>query len=113
IPVQKTIYLHSSYRQREPFWGHNNHMEQRRGHLKKDAPFIFEFPRPIKHACPNQHYSVILGKMEKLSPQLLQTKQHFDVLDGLRGIAALAIVVFHFMEWIYTDPTQNFIGHGF
>jgi len=88
-------------------------MEQRRGHLKKDAPFIFEFPKPIKHACPNQHYSVILGKMEKLSPQLLQTKQHFDVLDGLRGIAALAIVVFHFMEWIYTDPTQNFIGHGF
>ncbi|WP_281233457.1 acyltransferase family protein [Flavobacterium gelatinilyticum] len=41
------------------------------------------------------------------------TKQHFEILDGLRGIAALAVVVFHFMEWIFTDPSQNFIGHGF
>lgn len=31
----------------------------------------------------------------------------------MRGIAALAIVVFHFMEWIYSDPGKNFIGHGF
>lgn len=44
---------------------------------------------------------------------ILQTKQHFEILDGLRGIAAFAVVVFHFMEWIFTDPSQNFIGHGF
>lgn len=43
----------------------------------------------------------------------LQTKQHFEILDGLRGIAAFAVVVFHFMEWIFTDPSKNFIGHGF
>ncbi|MGI4021983.1 MAG: acyltransferase family protein [Janthinobacterium lividum] len=42
----------------------------------------------------------------------LQTKQHFEILDGLRGIAALAVVTFHFMEWVY-DPSKNFIGHGF
>ncbi|MFB9077512.1 acyltransferase family protein [Flavobacterium procerum] len=48
------------------------------------------------------------------NPELtLQKKQHFEILDGLRGIAALAVVVFHFMEWIFTDPSQNFIGHGF
>jgi len=47
------------------------------------------------------------------STAILQTKQHFEILDGLRGVAALAVVLFHFMEWIYTDPTQNFIGHGF
>jgi peptidoglycan/LPS O-acetylase OafA/YrhL len=40
------------------------------------------------------------------------TKQHFEILDGLRGVAALAVVTFHFMEWVY-DPTKNFIGHGF
>lgn len=51
--------------------------------------------------------------MEKINPNLLNTKQHFDILDGLRGVAALAIVVFHFMECVYTDATQNFIGHGF
>ncbi|PYF72709.1 acyltransferase family protein [Pedobacter nutrimenti] len=43
----------------------------------------------------------------------LQTKKHFEILDGLRGLAALAVVVFHFMEWVYTDPSKNFIGHGF
>ncbi len=42
-----------------------------------------------------------------------RTKPHFSVLDGLRGVAALAIVVFHFMEWVFTDFNQNFIGHGF
>lgn len=47
------------------------------------------------------------------STAVLETKQHFEILDGLRGIAAFAVVVFHFMEWIFTDPSQNFIGHGF
>ncbi|MCF0071487.1 hypothetical protein LZD49_13480 [Dyadobacter sp. CY261] len=44
---------------------------------------------------------------------LLQTKRHFEILDGLRGVAALAVVTFHFMEWAYPDPGKNFIGHGF
>lgn len=44
---------------------------------------------------------------------ILQHKKHFEVLDGLRGIAAFAVVIFHFMEWIFTDPSKNFIGHGF
>ncbi len=43
---------------------------------------------------------------------LLQTKPHFHILDGLRGVAALAVIIFHFMEWVYV-PEQNFIGHGF
>ncbi|OXA98639.1 acyltransferase family protein [Flavobacterium pectinovorum] len=47
------------------------------------------------------------------SAAILPTKQHFEILDGLRGIAAFAVVLFHFMEWIYTDPSKNFIGHGF
>ncbi|WP_229726195.1 acyltransferase family protein [Rufibacter glacialis] len=47
------------------------------------------------------------------TPDILQTKQHFVILDGLRGVAALAVVIFHFMEWIYPDSSKNFIGHGF
>jgi peptidoglycan/LPS O-acetylase OafA/YrhL len=43
----------------------------------------------------------------------LISKQHFEILDGLRGVAALAVVIFHFMEWVYTDSSKNFIGHGF
>ena len=49
----------------------------------------------------------------KVSPDILRTKQHFVILDGLRGIAALAIVIFHFMEWVFPDPSKNFIGYGF
>jgi peptidoglycan/LPS O-acetylase OafA/YrhL len=49
----------------------------------------------------------------KTTSTLLQTKQHFEILDGLRGVAALAVVIFHFMEWVYPDPSKNFIGHGF
>lgn len=44
---------------------------------------------------------------------LLQTKQHFQILDGLRGIAAIAVVIFHFMEMAIWDYSENFIGHGF
>jgi peptidoglycan/LPS O-acetylase OafA/YrhL len=49
----------------------------------------------------------------KTKAAVLQTKQHFNILDGLRGVAALAVVTFHFMEWVFTDAGRNFIGHGF
>jgi peptidoglycan/LPS O-acetylase OafA/YrhL len=47
------------------------------------------------------------------SPAIVQTKRHFEILDGLRGVAAVSVVIFHFMEWAYTDASKNFIGHGF
>jgi len=51
--------------------------------------------------------------MQKTAAGILTTKQHFEILDGLRGIAALSVVVFHFMEIAYPDYSKNFIGHGF
>ncbi len=51
--------------------------------------------------------------MHKTDSDVLKTKQHFEILDGLRGVAALAIVVFHFMEMAYLDYSKNFIAHGF
>jgi len=54
-----------------------------------------------------------LRPVGKLDTGILKTKQHFEILDGLRGIAALAVVTFHFMEIAYSDYSKNFIGHGF
>ncbi|MBD1395261.1 acyltransferase family protein [Mucilaginibacter glaciei] len=51
--------------------------------------------------------------MGKPTTDILKPKQHFEILDGLRGVAALAVVCFHFMEVAYTDYSQDFIGHGF
>jgi peptidoglycan/LPS O-acetylase OafA/YrhL len=43
----------------------------------------------------------------------LTTKHHFDILDGLRGIAAVAVVIFHFMEFIAPHYHDNFIAHAY
>lgn len=51
--------------------------------------------------------------MNETKQVALSSKKHFAVLDGLRGIAAIAVVVFHFMEVAISDYSQNFIGHGF
>ncbi|MFH6957450.1 acyltransferase family protein [Flavobacterium aquidurense] len=50
--------------------------------------------------------------MTQTTTETLKPKQHFEILDGLRGVAALAIVFFHFMEIVY-PPKENFIAHGF
>ena len=44
---------------------------------------------------------------------VLKTKQHFKILDGLRGIAAIAVVIFHFMEFAVPDYKDNFIAHSY
>ncbi len=43
---------------------------------------------------------------------LTTTKQHFLALDGLRGVAALVVVIFHFMEMVNGDYSTLWIGHG-
>jgi len=44
---------------------------------------------------------------------LLATKQHFEILDGLRGVAAIVVVIYHFMEIAITNYNKNFLSHGF
>ena len=50
---------------------------------------------------------VVLGlrpmNQERSTARLLDTRQHYEILDGLRGIAAVAVVVFHFMEIAVPD----------
>lgn len=42
-----------------------------------------------------------------------KTKQHFEILDGLRGVAAIAVVIFHFMEFAEPDYNKSFIAHAY
>jgi peptidoglycan/LPS O-acetylase OafA/YrhL len=51
--------------------------------------------------------------MKQIPDLELQSKPHYEVLDGLRGVAAVSIVVFHFLEFVYLDYSKNFLGHGF
>lgn len=44
---------------------------------------------------------------------LHQTKKHFELLDGMRGIAAIAVVLFHFMEIAQPDYRNNFIPRSY
>jgi len=46
------------------------------------------------------------------SPEFLKSRQHFYLLDGLRGVAALFVVIVHFLEWVYTAK-ENIVSHGF
>ncbi len=41
------------------------------------------------------------------------SKPYYDTLDGLRGTAAIVILVFHYLEMIYPDYSDNLLGHGF
>lgn len=38
---------------------------------------------------------------------------HYHLLDGLRGVAAICILAFHFLEYIYTDFTKDPLAHGY
>ncbi len=42
-----------------------------------------------------------------------KSKNHFQLLDGLRGVAALSVLIFHFMEITVPDPANNFIAHAY
>lgn len=46
--------------------------------------------------------------------ELNQTKPHYEILDGLRGVAAIMVVFFHIFEIFSNgDHTQQIINHGY
>ena len=41
------------------------------------------------------------------------TKPHYDLLDGLRGVAAITVVWFHIFEAFATSHLDQRIYHGY
>lgn len=43
----------------------------------------------------------------------LTSKPYYEILDGLRGVAALLVVLFHFFEAHASRPAEQLINHGY
>ncbi|WP_375444939.1 acyltransferase family protein [uncultured Fibrella sp.] len=43
----------------------------------------------------------------------LSTKPHYQLLDGLRGVAAIIVVLFHLTEPLASSHLDNIINHGY
>src|SRR6478735_8387120 len=52
--------------------------------------------------------------MSKISSAAFaDTKPHYNILDGLRGVAALTVVCFHIFEAFATTHLDQIINHGY
>jgi len=48
------------------------------------------------------------------NPDLSQSKPHYEILDGLRGVAALLVILFHVLEvHSHGDHSKQIINHGY
>ncbi len=50
---------------------------------------------------------------QAVSAAYSDSKPHYDILDGLRGVAALVVVWFHVFEAFATSPLDQRVNHGY
>lgn len=43
----------------------------------------------------------------------LSSKPRFEILDGLRGVAAMIVVAFHLFETYSSGPSDQILNHGY
>lgn len=51
--------------------------------------------------------------MHNADAHYLESKPRYEILDGLRGVAALIVVAFHLFETYSKGPTHQIINHGY
>ncbi|HTD39726.1 MAG TPA: acyltransferase, partial [Mucilaginibacter sp.] len=47
------------------------------------------------------------------NPAYLESKSHYEILDGLRGVASILVVIFHVFETYSGDRFHQVINHGY
>jgi peptidoglycan/LPS O-acetylase OafA/YrhL len=47
------------------------------------------------------------------NPAYLESKSHYEILDGLRGVASILVVTFHVLETYSGDRFHQIINHGY
>lgn len=48
-----------------------------------------------------------------MNTNLLASKPRFEILDGLRGVAAIIVVMFHLFETYSAGPCSQILNHGY
>lgn len=51
--------------------------------------------------------------MEQSFSTLQSAQLRYDILDGLRGVAAILVIWYHFFEGFATSPTDQMMNHGY
>lgn len=57
--------------------------------------------------------SPLIAINEMGTPASANGRPRYDVLDGLRGVAALVVVVYHVFEAFATSPLDQIVNHGY
>jgi peptidoglycan/LPS O-acetylase OafA/YrhL len=77
--------------------------------MKRAADF-FE----VEPMLQQRQAGVILAGIMKSKPEYLKTKPHYEILDGLRGVAAMMVVLFHIFEAHAGGSVfRQIINHGY
>jgi peptidoglycan/LPS O-acetylase OafA/YrhL len=70
----------------------------------------------LSESLPTDHKSsrpvTCLSKAQMIHNQL-GTKPHYQILDGLRGVAAIVVVFFHLAEPLSSSHLDNIANHGY
>ena len=57
----------------------------------------------------NAKYNTLM----KMSTNTLSSKPRYEILDGLRGVAAMLVVVYHLLDTYASGPIDQKLNHGY
>lgn len=72
-----------------------------------------QFPGNTKSVFKFRYHQQIELLKTPMDNNKLATKPHYQILDGLRGVAAIIVVFFHLAEPLATSHVDNVVNHGY